>query len=468
MIEYTKNYRKRIILLINILLLFLFFISFVQLDILITTRHGITFWNALFAGKLRDFYVMNETALISQSYAVAHPAVYDIPIYLLFAVWDFPLWLFEKMTGMGALDTVIGILWAKSIILPFLAADFWVIYKIVYKINPEEHFSVDMLLMCTSSSLLYVPCFVMNQYDAIGILFLLLGVYYYISDDKKKYLFWFSVAVTFKMFALFVFIPLVLAKEKKIISIFINLVSGIAFLFLCKNVQKFFFVVSDAGVSYLKNHLLPFIFQGQISFVYGASSIFIICFVLLCLYAYFIVRPEQIGEMKQWVVYIGFLGFLVFFVTSMTHPQWSILLLPFSSLLVFGCGKSDQKVGLLLDTVFSAGLLLAEIIQFGEVFSIRTGVYLLPGKLFYDGKTNLDYSVRDLLAKHITGIDIGYINLIGGGIFVAGIIFFAYWAKPKMKEREYAKIEISFENIILIRMIIMLMLGALLFLLFRS
>lgn len=415
-------------------------------------------WTALFSGRFREFYVMNvELTGVS--------SIYDFPIYLVFAIWNIPLWIFEQITGLNALETLPGLLWAKSISIPFLVGIYYFIVKIGRKIK-EDFSELLALQMMLTSVMLLVPVLIMGQYDALALLFILIGLFYYIEDDNKKFLLWFAVAVTFKMFALFVFLPLILLKEKKLLRVIEQGICGVSLLVLCKILERFYFVPDPLGSEYVGGHLLSFIFQSQISFVYGGTSLFFAGMVAVCLYCYFKKKPEQ-EDLGMWAVYVSLLGLAVFFIASLTHPQWSLLLLPFIILLVCCTDEENQKTGLWVDTILSAGMLLGEVIYYYWVFNVKTSVSTVAGKLFYDGVQSYDFSIKDLIATVLPGFDTWQLNLIGGGVFFAGMLYFLYWANPDTDKEKFAKLEIKNSSIINIRLLIivvtMIMLVSLLF-----
>lgn len=457
--ELGKKIKKQnIVLFFSCIVAAIYFVMFIYSDITETTRHGITFWNALATGHLKDFYVMNTNITVSECFGTSIAAIYDIPVYLVFAIWNLPLWIYEKMSGLNALDSMVGLLWAKAISIPFMLGIHLCIIKIGKLVKGETYPVIRSLMMLLSSVFFLTPILIMGQYDAMALFFMMLGVYYYIKGNQRFFVMWFAIAMPFKMFALFIFIPLVLLKEKRVRYILLQGVGGCSFLVLCKLVQKFYFTPNDVGTDYMSGHLLTFIFQSQIGFAYGSISLFIVVFGMVCLYCYFKKTPAD-SDLGKWAIYVCCLGLVSFFVTSLTHPQWSLLLLPFVILLVCCKDTEQMKNGLLIETVSSTGLLLAQVIYYYWVFNIKTSVYTLAGKLFYDGKKAVEYSIRELIGNILSGIDINYLNMIGGGIFVAGIVFFLYWGNPDTKCDRFAQTELSYENIIVLRLLIMGMLG---------
>ena len=61
-----------------------------------------------------------------------------------------------------------------------------------------------------------LPVFVIVQYDIVLVAVMLLGLHAYMKGNQRGFLLWFMLANTLKLFAVFVFIPLVLLKEKRL------------------------------------------------------------------------------------------------------------------------------------------------------------------------------------------------------------------------------------------------------------
>ena len=100
---------------------FIISLSTMYFDFFATFRNGINFWYALFEGHPLSFY----------SYAKAIPdatvnptvqagAAYDFTIYAFFAVWNFPAWLYERISGNYAESCFLFLAWGK-LMLPVVA-----------------------------------------------------------------------------------------------------------------------------------------------------------------------------------------------------------------------------------------------------------------------------------------------------------------------------------------------------------
>ena len=72
-------------------------------DFFATFRSGINFWYALFEGHPLSFYSYAQSiAGATPNRTILCGAAYDFTIYAFFAVWNFPAWLYERISGSYA------------------------------------------------------------------------------------------------------------------------------------------------------------------------------------------------------------------------------------------------------------------------------------------------------------------------------------------------------------------------------
>ena len=77
-----------------------------------------------------------------------------------------------------------------------------------------------------SNILVVLPVFHIAQTDVIYLYFMLKGTEAYIKDDTKGLVLWYVIANSIKFIPIFIFIPLVLLKEKRILVCVRNIVLG--------------------------------------------------------------------------------------------------------------------------------------------------------------------------------------------------------------------------------------------------
>lgn len=347
------------------ILFFFFFSSYLYTDILFTTRHGLNLWDTLFSGQIRDFYLLNKNAYVSDGLTCS--ALYDFPIYIAFAVWNFPLWLLEHFADVKVLNNPYTLLYAKSILIFAL----WGCNRMVGKICKEIHIKEGHILWCQfifiSSSFVLSSLVLMSQYDIIGLFFTLLGVYYFIKGDNNKFVFWFAIAIAFKLFAVLVFIPLILLTHKKVVSVFFHVLCGLSLVLFTK---LYFPQPEDVG-NFLIGSLRDCIRGPELGI--GDVSLFVVGYVTICIYCYMKTITDN-KELQRYGIYMPFATWMVFFMFTKPNPYWTILITPYFAIMLFQNPKI-LKTNLYLHMAGSSVYILAQMIQFPWCYSYQ---FIMP------------------------------------------------------------------------------------------
>ena len=121
-----------------------FFYAFIYNDILETSRCGVNLWHDLVEGKLRYFYA-RRTDMPAVAYQRVVRASYEFPIYIIFAIWNFPLFLLEKFAHIDIFSSVLCLGWAKTILLVFVILLCFEIVKICRKLAMNKE-TIDQVL----------------------------------------------------------------------------------------------------------------------------------------------------------------------------------------------------------------------------------------------------------------------------------------------------------------------------------
>ena len=201
-------------------------------DILLTHDHSMTFLDCLFSGRVGSFY---EVALHNEYYDIG--AGYPLPIYVTFGIWDIPIWILRRLGLAGSMDAG-SLLWVKLLLVLFLLGTTILLKRLLEVLDCKE--PRFWLFMYLSSLLICLPALAIAQYDIFSVFFQLLGIYFCVKERKVSWrtLLSFSIAISLKYFALFVFVLLVLLMEKRIFHILwdmfcgmlLSLLSAVAYL----------------------------------------------------------------------------------------------------------------------------------------------------------------------------------------------------------------------------------------------
>lgn len=377
--------------------------STMYFDFFATFRDGINFWYALFEGHPLSFY----------SYAAAIPgntpnrevycgAAYDFTIYGFFAIWNFPAWLYERISGKYAESCLLCMMWAKLMFPVIAIVIARGMKKILEFISNSGRDTATMIYAYFFSGILLMATCSVGQYDIIGVLFAVYGVYYFLKKDYKRFYLYFGVAITCKYFAAILFVCLVLLHEKRILYIIRNLVSGCYLVII----EKFLF---SLGKSYAAIHapleqaaksggsakqvvgvsLLPsrikYLFHLKIFMGVDSLSVFIFLVAFVWVYCYLQKREETYAFYYK-VIYIGFCINAVFILFTASTPYWAIVLVPYMILMIY-CRTGNRKINICLETIGIGSFLVWHLAREPYLFSSETCegmlLYYLLGKPFF-------------------------------------------------------------------------------------
>lgn len=347
---------------------FCFFTMFYT-DIIVTYEEGLHLLDCVVSGNLLDFY---NYSYHNSTFGLA-PG-YDLIFYIIFAVWGLPVWIFYKLFYGGEYDifAVPVELWFKALLIVFLIIGIYFIKKIGESIGLEPGYAKWMIFAYLSSMLMVLPVFEVSQVDIISIAFILGGFYYYLEGNMKKFILYFAFAIPMKFFALFIFIPLVLYHEKRILHVLKFGILGMT-IFL---VVKIPFINSISEEIRIIQNLFNYdMLQRLMSYtamdIDREFSIFIFAFALLCIYCFY-KKTEEKKEKKQFSIYIGFAAFmLLFMLLAECHPYWIVFLAPFLILQIFG-NSERLKINLILEIGFAITYIIDRMYWFWGIFGGST------------------------------------------------------------------------------------------------
>lgn len=351
------------------------FFTFLYGDIRVTFEHSINFLDAVFSGRAQDFY---QIAIDNSTFG--HPAVYDIPMYAIFGIWNLPIYVIYQITGFNFLASTLAFLWVKTAMVIATIVAAWLIAKIGKEIGVSRDRQKWLSFLFLSSVLVVMPVFVVVQYDIFMVVAMLSGILAYIKGNTKQFIWWFILANTLKLFALFVFIPLLLLKEKRLSRIigysFLG-VTGIAasrLMYLGDSAYK----ASTAGFTEgMLERLTTTGFRWEFEDI--LAPLFVVFMVGIVILAY-IKKINSNKELQAFAIYLPFAIFIAFFAIVPLHPYWVIILAPFGVLVMFTT-PYQLRVNLLLETLFGFSILLLYLMVGFQMFNNRVFEALVFSKV---------------------------------------------------------------------------------------
>lgn len=298
------------------------FLLFKQSDLTHTNSSSFAYLH----GHFWDFYDYNSTRMGDNNY---------LPIfYIFFAIWNIPLKLLglipEVTSETWMQATAIQTIWSKLLLVIFFFAAVSLVGKIASQIcaglskeYAAQNKELPTLLFATSPIAIFAV-FIFGGYDVFALFFMLLGLRAYFAKDFKWFVVWFSVAISFKYFAAFAYLPLVLIIEKRFIRLVVYGLLGL----LVTAIQFALYWHSD-------------IFLGEIFGLAAAKTagkglnirlvIVNACYLGMCGFLYFS-KFNFNQDLTRWqlrAILACVLAYAMLFSWVLWHPQWILLITPF-------------------------------------------------------------------------------------------------------------------------------------------
>lgn len=200
-----------------------------------------------------------------------------------------------------------------------------IMYKICKTIGFDDKKSKITSFLWLTTPIAMFSQFIFGQYDIFTVFFTLLGVYFYFKNDDFKFALFFSIALTFKYFPAFVFIILLIYREKNIIKIIKQCV-----IFVIPFAIELLIYISDSA---FREGVFGF---GAILYIFNFTinniKIFLMFWIFTCGYVYFNEIKNKSENEKYIFYYLSLVSFMLFGLSAW-HPMWIIFITPF---LVFG------------------------------------------------------------------------------------------------------------------------------------
>ncbi len=367
-------------------LLLLFLVPFTTMmygDTQAFVHYGVNFWKCMTqGGGLHNFYEYGNEMLAfyrENGISGAYEVIYDFPVYLVLGIWGFPLWIVCSAFGIEETSNMWTMLYSKSIYLVALVIVAYIIYKICKYIGVDDLMGRWAAFLFLSSVLVFVEIGIAGQLDVLGMPFTLLAILSFQKKQRWRFLLFFSIAVSFKQFPLFIFLPLIMLIEKNILKIArdtiavfaVTVLSGLPFPRGTEAMQ-----VKDE----VRGHFME-AFLGVKAPLYNSAVPMIVLLIGgICVWCY-LKQVKEDKELEQYSVFIPALSMFVLFISFDSNPYWFIHLAPFMAILMaYNSSRFSQLI--LFETV---GMLCLILNQFGANYWVYESYWakgMLLDKLF--------------------------------------------------------------------------------------
>lgn len=346
-------------------------------DLPLIVRHSISFWDALRTGRLNQFYQLATALPIGQATGQTGEVPYDIWVYVLLAVWNLPVYLWELATGLTFETNLIAMVWVRLVgMLPFVGAN-WAILGIARQLGRPKEQGLWACWGFSTSLFLLNGLFCIGQIDIFNVFFTLMGLWAWLKKDERGFIGWFALAVTFKMFALMVFLPLLLLEEKRLWRI-AGASAGACSLSL---LSKLLFLRDkmNTPTQFDERRFIRFLFGRNLDLGGATISAFVLLFGATVLVCWLSRMDEQ--ARPAWALWAMLAGYGSFFIGAAAYPYWAVVLAPCAALaLLVWPGYAKQTV--LLEAAAGAAYFGCSVLTYTAVYSGEMNLrWMLAGRL---------------------------------------------------------------------------------------
>lgn len=373
LINTYKSSSKLIRMLWSITLILIIFISCMHTynDILVTAKQGLIFWDSLFSGRLFHFYEDAYSFCGNPYYPVQQYALYPFLYYLIFAIIEFPIWILEKVSGANIYNSLFGNLYSKAALLVFIGFALSAFIKVLKELGKKkEDLSLYSFLFISSIVLITSTC-ITSQYDIINVYFILMGFYYWLKGDNRRFIIFFAISINLKYFGLLFFVPLLLIREKNTKNIVIECVLAVLptlffMLIFAKNNNDTSGII---GTSIVSSYITKFIANDILLGKHQVSS-FVLISIISCMIAYFY-RYKNEKEKRQLAIFVLLLFIGSFCLIARIIAYWAVLGVPVF-LLAVAYSNGNENRTLFFETALGVSLTLYQYFFFNWMFCVKT------------------------------------------------------------------------------------------------
>jgi hypothetical protein len=353
----------------GIVLLFSYF-SFQQADLYLI---GWSALNYLFGNPLHFYDNCKHFMSLDTSTAAGYPPT----TFAIFAAWLYPFKLFGIIKSPAYLPIYL-VYWLKLLTSVVYILTGLCFYKITQLYNQNPTWGKYATWLWLSTPLALVSQFIVAQTDIFYVYLTLVGFFYFLKHRIYLSSFLFGLAITFKYFPLFVFLPMLLLVEKKILRL---MLCGVIFSIPVLLV-KMMYGHSPAFIEgVLHFYVLPRIFSSAIDAVDVKIYYLVLGFAVLLGICYALnIKRKDLAAISA---YIFLVSSSLPFILMLWGPSWIIYITP--AIVLTTLLQPKEKISKLL--LFDLAALLVYI-GYISGFVDNTDAAMFQAQLFHIAFSN--------------------------------------------------------------------------------
>lgn len=336
----------------------IFFFATAHDDLLETSNHGWLLLECIRNGRFLDYY--NIVAAHQNSLYYLNNAHYNIICYLIYALWQLPIYLLCLFTKT-AVNEYFLLLWSKAVGVAAYCGCGFVVRELAKSILPTTDGQTEAAAFLLDP-IAFFSAMVIAQYDSLCLFPLLLAVLFWTKGKYIRFALTTGAALVFKFFPLLLFLPLLLLVEKRPLRLLGY--TAMTFWLYLPTALLFRGRIGDMG--FFTNMMIDEVFAAQLPGGIAPIPVFITLYAVFLVGCY--LYPPTLTEAVRRMPWIGLAVYGTFFLFTRWHPQWLILIIPFFVLSIM---QQKQKAPWYYGkALLFAGYLLCATVNYPKHFEI--------------------------------------------------------------------------------------------------
>ena len=389
------------------------------MDITVAPRFGVTLIDSLFDGELLSFYHLSNIAGIN-----AEGANYDMGYFIIYGIWDFPVWVLHHLFQIDTGNTWC-LIWYKIPLLFFTfitARETVQVAKLCGIMKDSER---EVLLLFLTTSVLFFPVMIACQCDIISVAFAMGATRLMMENRYRSGLLLFAVSMTVKPFTILWLALCVAYQNRNLFKTIFDFACGCSLFLLSRGL----YLLSPSHPGARQRALTEdpaALWSTTISVGNGEISLFFVVIVIV-LIAAFANRESllEISGRRKLLVYLYVL-WGAFLVVVGIVPYWAVYFAPVSVLVMCMAGS---EAAMLMDLAVNVAFTAIMIMRFTWVYGgSRTFSYLLLKRFFVDEKMASDGIT---VSGFLTTLHMHHFVPVLFAIVAGGVIYIGYSAWKK-------------------------------------
>ena len=318
--------------------------------------YEIDFADSIVHGEFSNFY---QRAYDRAVYAKEHDIererlipYYDLPVNFVLGIWGLPLYF---LGGTDYASSFWKILYGKSFFLLMFIVSAFLVRRICREIGLDENKSQWAAFIFFTSSMAWNAVCLVGNLDAICTALTLAGVLAYLRNRNCECFVWFMLAFPFKQLAMFIYLPLLLLRDKNIFRDALKVIC-IALITTISSLP----VMNCPGAALAKAKFLGVMIlrlcQNTLPMMSGAVSIFMIIYGLFCYFCWLRKENEDTHSRNAAIIFTAMAAIAITLGSITSHPQWYLYLAPYLAISAMLYAASTERF-MFFETIGSLALL---------------------------------------------------------------------------------------------------------------